>query len=202
MVGSLEIQAYLDRLASADPTPGGGAAAAVTAAQGAALLSMVCNLTVGKKKFADVEEEVSSIAVVLERVRHEMLALADRDVQVFGESMSAYRLPKATPEEAQNRQSAVQAALKASSEAPFALFKECLSLLPHADRLEKIGNPSVLSDVIVGRYLLVAGMLSAMANVEVNLAGINDPEFCKSKRNIMLTAIGSLGENSRSFLGM
>lgn len=197
MVGSLEIQVYLDRLASADPTPGGGAAAAVTAAQGVALLSMVCNLTIGRKKFADAEEELRSIAGALEKSRHEMLAMADRDVQGFGETIQAYRLPKATPEEAQIRQSAVQAALKASSEAPFALFKECLLVLPHADRLEKIGNPSVLSDVIVGRYLLVAGMLSAMANVEVNLAGINDAEFCKSKRSIMLPAIGSMGVSWR-----
>jgi len=92
--------------------------------------------------------------------------------------------------------------LRNCSEAPFELFKRCLATLPHADRLEKIGNPTMLSDVIVGRYLLVAGLMSAMANVEVNLASIDDAEFCKAKREVMLPAIGNLGENSRAFLGV
>ncbi|MGC8773663.1 MAG: cyclodeaminase/cyclohydrolase family protein [Chlorobaculum sp.] len=201
-LGWSAISTYLDSLASADPTPGGGAAAAVTAAQGAALLSMVCNLTIGKKKFADVEHEVHSILDQCETARRQMLNLGDRDMEVFGTIMEVYKMPKATPEEAEARRAAIQLALKASSEAPFELFKRCLAILPLADRLEKIGNPTVLSDVIVGRYLLVAGLMSAMANVEVNLASIDDAEFCKAKREVMLPAIGNLGVSWRGLAGV
>lgn len=201
-LGSTPISTYLDTLASADPTPGGGAAAAVTAAEGAALLSMVCNLTIGKKKFADVEDEIRASHEQCETARRQMLNLGDRDMEVFGTIMEVYKMPKSTPEEAEARRAAIQLALKASSEAPFELFKRCLAMLPHADRLEKIGNPSVLSDVIVGRYLLVAGLMSAMANVEVNLASIDDAEFCKAKREVMLPAIGSMGVSWRGLAGV
>ncbi|UWX56961.1 cyclodeaminase/cyclohydrolase family protein [Chlorobaculum sp. MV4-Y] len=201
-LGWSAISTYLDSLASADPTPGGGAAAAVTAAQGVALLSMVCNLTIGKKKFADVADEVHSILEKCETARRQMLNLGDRDMEVFGTIMEVYKMPKSTPEEAEARRAAIQLALKASSEAPFELFKRCLAMLPLADRLEQIGNPSVLSDVIVGRYLLVAGLMSAMANVEVNLASIDDAEFCKAKREVMLPAIGNLGMSWRGLAGV
>lgn len=193
-LGSTAISAYLDRLSSADPTPGGGAAAAVTAAQGVALLSMVCNLTVGKKKFASVEREVHSILEQCESARRQMLSLADRDMEVFGTIMQVYRMPKSTPEEAEARRAAIQSALKASSEVPFELFKRCIAMLPLADRLEQIGNPNVLSDVFVGRYLLVAGLQSAKANVEVNLDGIEDRIFCEVKRSVMQAALDGLGE--------
>lgn len=201
MIGFLPVAAYLDRVASTDPTPGGGAAAAVTAAQGAALLSMVCNLTIGKKRFADVEEEVVSILANTEGARQVMLRLGDRDMQVFEEVMQAYRMPKATAEELERRNKAIQTALKASSEVPFELFLHCIVAFQDADRLEEIGNPSVLSDVHVGRYLLVAAMLSAKANVEVNLDGIDDATFCDKKRKIMESAISGLGEKCRGLVG-
>jgi len=203
--GTLEsttISAYLDRLASGDPTPGGGAAAAVTAAQGVALLSMVCNLTIGKKKFADVEDDVRSILEQCEMARRQMLVLGDRDMEVFGAIMEVYRLPKTTPEEIDARRAAIQAALKASSEVPFELFNRCEALLTLADRLEKIGNPTVLSDVIVGRHLLIAGMLGAKANVEVNLDSIDDVEFCEEKRKVMMAVLDTFGEGWRGLVGV
>ncbi|HHE32177.1 MAG TPA: formiminotransferase-cyclodeaminase [Chlorobaculum parvum] len=193
-LGSDTISTYLDRLASADPTPGGGAAAAVTAAQGVALLSMVCNLTIGKKKFADVEDEVRSILETCETARRQLLVLGDRDMEVFGMIMEVYRMPKTTPEETEARRAAIQAALRASSEVPFELFNRSTVMLPLVDRLEQIGNPSVLSDVIVGRHLLIAGMLSAKANVEVNLDGIDDAEFCEEKRKVMMAVLDTFGE--------
>ncbi|HHE07772.1 MAG TPA: formiminotransferase-cyclodeaminase [Chlorobaculum parvum] len=201
-LGSDTISTYLDRLASADPTPGGGAAAAVTAAQGTALLSMVCNLTIDKKKFAAVEDEVHSILDSFEVARQMMLDLGDRDMEVFEKVMQAYRLPKSTPEEMALRNGAIQAALKVCLEVPFALFSQCKAILPHADRLEKICNPSVLSDVIVGRYLLVAGLLAAKANVEVNLSSIEDAEFCEAKRKVMREALNGLGESCRGLVGV
>lgn len=185
MLKALTLSDYLEQLASASPTPGGGAAAAITAAQGVALLSMVCNLTLGKPKFVQVEEEVRSILEILKEMLQAMMLSAQHDTVVFQSVMEAYRLPKGTPIAVAVRDEAVQASLKRSSEVPFALFKQCLAALPLADRLETIGNPSVLSDVVVGRHLLVATIHSAKANVEVNLDGIMDEAFCAQKRRDM-----------------
>lgn len=190
MLGNLEISTYLQELASAAATPGGGAAAALTSAQGAALLAMVCNLTLGKKKFVAVEAEIRNILADLEQQRQSLLQFADADVTVFQGVMAAYKLPKDTPEQNQYRSEQIQAALKASSEVPFGLFKACQALLPVADRLEQIGNPAVLSDVLVGRYLLKAGLLSAKANVDINIDSITDDAFSAEKRQFMAAAMG------------
>lgn len=184
-LGNTKISDYLRDLASASSTPGGGYAAALTAAQGAALLAMVCRLTIGKKKFADVESEVRSILDTLDDNLEIAQVLADRDIEVFQKVMEAYKLPKETREDADVRAGKIQDALKTCSEVPFELFRTCLSMLPLADRLEQICNPAVRSDVLVGRYLLFAALYSAQANVETNLAAIADDPFCLEKRVYM-----------------
>ncbi|HWR00839.1 MAG TPA: cyclodeaminase/cyclohydrolase family protein [Chlorobaculum sp.] len=185
MVGATPISEYLDELAGAAPTPGGGAAAALTGAQGVALLSMVCRLTAGREKFSAVEGEIRSILAIMDETRPRLLEMADRDIHAFRLTLKAYKLPKETVDEADARHRAIQDALKACSEVPFELFNTCRAMLPLADRLEQIANPSVMSDVLVGRYLLVAGVLGAKANVDVNLAGIDDSVFCTGKRRHM-----------------
>lgn len=190
---------YLTDLASSHPTPGGGTAAALTGAQGVALLSMVCNLTLGKKRFAGVEAEILSILEFLERQRPYLIELAQRDMEVFQAVMTAHRLPKTTPSDTAARAHALQSALKASAQIPFDLFTTCMQLLPFADRLENIGNPSVLSDVVVGRHLLFAGILSAQANVEANLVLITDEQFCLEKREHMQQALAGLGQVHRPY---
>ncbi|NTW84344.1 MAG: cyclodeaminase/cyclohydrolase family protein [Chlorobiaceae bacterium] len=184
-LGETKISDYLRDLASASSTPGGGSAAALTAAQGAALLAMVCRLSIGKKKFADVEDEVRSILVTLDNDLKITQELADSDIRVFQTVIAAYKLPKETEFEAEARAGKIQYALKTCSEVPLELFKTCVSLLPLADRLEQICNPAVKSDVVVGRYLLLAALYSAQANVEINLAGITDDFFCAEKREYM-----------------
>jgi formiminotetrahydrofolate cyclodeaminase len=179
---SQSIKSYLQALASGEPTPGGGAAAALTAAQGAALLAMVCNLTIGKAKFAQFETELRSILHAAEQAYMAMLGQAEKDMAAFENVMAAYRSPKTTEQEATVRSAQIQSALKASAEVPFNLYKMCLSMFPLADRLEKICSPSVLSDVIVGRHLLQAALLSAQANIEQNLLSITNGAFCQSMR--------------------
>jgi methenyltetrahydrofolate cyclohydrolase len=183
---------YLNALASHQPTPGGGTAAAITGAQGAALLSMVCQLTLGNARFAAIQGEIASISSIIEPLRLHLLALAEEDMRVFQAVMATYQLPKDTDAAKAMRTAALQQALKNAANTPFNLFKTCLELLPIADRLEEIANPSVLSDVIVGRHLLFAAILSAKVNVEVNLAAIiNDTTFCQEKRNYMRDALAS-----------
>lgn len=185
MLHTQTLISYLDALASKHPTPGGGAAAALTAAQGTALLSMVCRLTVGKKKFATQENVVTTMLAAFEQHRHSCLTLAHKDTEAFQAVMAAYKLPQDTAVALAVRNASIQTALQAAAEVPCALFMVCGEILPLADTLEQIGNPSVVSDVLVGRYLLLASLLSAKANVEVNLANIRDKQFCQAKRDTM-----------------
>jgi methenyltetrahydrofolate cyclohydrolase len=192
MLETQTISAYLQELASGQPTPGGGAAAALTGAQGVALLAMVCNLTIGKKSFSSVEEEIRSILEILDMNRQNLLKLADKDIEAFQLTMKAYKQPKATELESETRNTTIQEALISCSEVPFELFKTCLSMLTLADRLEEIGNPSVLSDVLVGRYLLLASIFSAKVNVDVNLDGIKESCYCTEKRSYMENALSEV----------
>jgi len=163
---------YLDALASAAPVPGGGAAAAVTVAQGLALLAMVCNLTLGKQKFASVEDEARTILDRVSAMRSEAMALAAADMAAFRGVMDAYRLPAGSETQAVAKREALTNAMRSAAEPPCRLMELAAHALPLADRLEHIGNPNVVSDVIVGRLLLVAGIDTARENVEVNLRNL------------------------------
>jgi methenyltetrahydrofolate cyclohydrolase len=176
VLSDLPIGEYLRQLSGAQPTPGGGAAAAITAAQAAALLSMVANLTLGKKKFAEVETLMRACLVESETLREACLVDGDADMLGFGAVMRAYRQPKATVEQAQARSHAVRAALRLAAEPPLSLFNTCVALLRLTERVAAICNPAVQSDVDVARHLAMAALYSAQVNVEVNLCAIEaDP---------------------------
>lgn len=172
---------YLDGIAAATSTPGGGSVTAVTAAQAAGLLSMVCNFTLGKEKFKSVEERVTELLRVFEKKRAKLFSLATEDTVVFEKVMSAYKLSK----DDKSRQEQIQTSLKASSEVPFEVFQICRKLIPFTDELEKIGNPMLVSDVIVARLMLKNCMECSVENVEINLTSITDQDFCSLKRAAM-----------------
>lgn len=163
---------YLRELASASPAPGGGAAAALTIAQGLALLAMACNLTIGKKKFAAVEEPVRALLLRISKMSPEALAEVDADAAAFGKVIDAYRLPAQTDAEKSVRQAAVAEASCQAAEPPLRLLVLAAEALPLADRLEQIGNPQVASDVRIARLLLVAGCHASQENVAINLQGL------------------------------
>lgn len=182
------LKPYLDDLASASPAPGGGAAAAVTVAQGLALLSMVCNLTIGKKKFSAVENQVQEILAQISAMRAEALAEAEADMQAFNAVMAAYQLSAATDEQKSSKKTALAQVTREAAEPPFRLMALAVRALPLADQLEKIGNPNVLSDVLVGRHLLIAGYKASKENVEVNLQNLSpDDSFVSTMRAKMNT---------------
>jgi len=177
---------YLDDLASASPTPGGGAAAAVTVAQGLALLSMVCNLTIGKKKFSAVEDQAKDILEQLSAMRAAALSEAEADMNAFTVVMQAYRMPAKTDEQKSSRKVALAKATRNAAEPPFRLMTLAAQAFPLADQLEKIGNPNVLSDVFVGRHLLMAGYKSSQENVEINLNNLSpEDSFVSEMRTRM-----------------
>jgi methenyltetrahydrofolate cyclohydrolase len=178
------LRAYLNDLASASPAPGGGAAAAVTVAQGLALLSMVCNLTIGKKKFKSVESQAIRILERVSAMSQEALSEAESDVNAFRDVMKAYRMPADTEEQRSAKQAAVEKATRGAAEPPFRLMRLAAAALPLADELEKIANLNVLSDVHIARHLLKAGYKSSQENVEVNLEGLSSSDpFIKEMRN-------------------
>jgi len=178
-----ELNPYLDALASAAPVPGGGAAAAVTVAQGLALLAMVCNLTIGKKKFVAVDSEARAILDRASAMRMESQALAEADMAAFRDVMDAYRLPAETAVQAGIKRDALANATRAAADPPYRLMQLAADALPLADRLEQIGNPNVLSDVRVGRHLLIAGIEASRENVEINLCNLSpEDDFVGSMR--------------------
>lgn len=173
---------YLDEAASGASTPGGGSVAALAGALGAALTSMVCNFTVGKKKYADVEAEVSQILSEADALRGELLDLMVEDTQVYGQVSTAYGMPRGTDEEKVARTEAIQGALKAAMGAPLKAAICCHKIMKLNEPLVEKGNKNLISDVGVAILLAESAMRSAIMNVEINLSFIKDEELCKETR--------------------
>ena len=182
---------YLNELASASPAPGGGAAAAVTVAQGLALLSMVCNLTIGKQKFSAVEDQAKDILEQLSSMRAAALSGAEADMHAFNVVMQAWRMPAATDAQKSTRKAALAKATRNAAEPPFRLMALAARALPLADQLEKIGNPNVLSDVFVGRHLLIAGYRSSKENVEINLNNLSPEDSFVGEMRTKMNDLGA-----------
>jgi formiminotetrahydrofolate cyclodeaminase len=171
------IGAFIDALAAQTSTPGGGGAAAITGSMAAALVSMVINFTVGKKKYADVETEFQGYLARSEELRRDLLALADADVAAFMAVSATYGMPKETDEEKAARTDAMQHALKGAAEVPFVTAAKCLEVIKLAEPVGAKGNANVVSDAATAVYLANAALLAAIANVNVNLKLIKDETF-------------------------
>jgi formiminotetrahydrofolate cyclodeaminase len=187
------LKPYLNVLASGSPAPGGGAAAAVTVAQGLALLSMVCNLTIGKKAFSAVEDQAKDILEQVSTMRAAALLEAEADMSAFTVVMKAYQMSAVTDEQKSTRRATLAKATRNAAEPPFRLMALVAQAWPLADQLEKIGNPNVLSDVFVGRHLLIAGYKSSKENVEVNLNNLSpEDSFVSEMRARMNDLVASV----------
>ena len=175
----LSCQEFLEKLASNAPTPGGGGGAAMAGALAVALTSMVGNLTVGKEKFAQHEAEVQELLTKAEALRIELLNLVNADAEVFDSFMVCYRLPKATEEEKQARNQAIQNAAKEAAGVPFEIAQSCLEVMKLADRIAIIGNHGAITDAAVSAIMARAALRSAVYNVVVNLKLIKDEAYNK-----------------------
>ena len=162
----------LERLGSSEPTPGGGAAAAVAGALGAALVQMTANLTVGRRRFAEIEDQARRIAQRAATLRQRLALLADADAQAFERVSAAYKLPRADDVQKNARLEAIQLALVSAAEVPLETARLCAEVLAVADEAAPILNPAVISDVMVGGLLAEAALRSAAVNVEINLASM------------------------------
>lgn len=176
------IGTFLDALASDAPAPGGGAAAGLAGAMGAALISMVTNLTIGRKKYADVEEEMKAIREQAEAIRVELTALAELDAQVFERVMEAYRLPRETDEQKAARKQAIREALKEATEVPLRMAEQAARLFELAVPLAEKGNKNAISDAGAGVQLANAAFETALLNVAINLSLLDDEAFAAQVR--------------------
>lgn len=184
------LRGYLATLASAAPAPGGGSVAALAAAQGAALLGMVLNLTLGRPRFAEHEAAGRAILVEAERLRAACAALIDRDAAVLGALIASYKLPKGTPEERATRAATLAARTREATEVPLAVARAAAALLPLCRELLPIGNPTAVSDIGVAATCAVAGFRAAELNVLINLGQLRDEAFVAATR----AALADLGE--------
>ncbi len=171
------LHAFLDEVASSSPAPGGGSVAALSGALGSALTSMVCNLTIGKKKYADVESELKKVLSQAEHLRKQFTELVDRDTHAFNKVMEAITLPKDTDPQKALRAAAIREATKEATLVPLEVMKHCIDALALAQTVATKGNVNSVSDVGVSALMLHAAVEGAALNVRINLNSLDDPEF-------------------------
>ncbi|MGA9767711.1 MAG: cyclodeaminase/cyclohydrolase family protein [Blastocatellia bacterium] len=167
---------FPDMVAAGTPTPGGGSVAALCGVMAASLGQMVCNLTIGKPRFADHEPRLKDIRDELERSGMQLRELIAEDAASFDSVLRAYRLPKETDEQKQERASQVQAATLFAINVPLDTAERSFEVLKHLRELADIGNPNALSDMAVGAQLAQTAIKGASYNVRVNLGSLTDKE--------------------------
>ena len=172
----MEITEFLDELASDSPAPGGGAAAAISGAMGAALGSMVARLTIGKEGYEGVEDFFKAKLEKTEALREKLTDLVDKDANAFSGVIAAFRLPKDTEEEKAARSAKILAEYKVAAEIPLETCKACKEVINLHLEMGTKGNQQALSDIGVGALCALTGLKSAMHNVEINLGWIKNKD--------------------------
>jgi len=194
MLINKKVSNFLDELASNSPTPGGGSVAALAGALGVALISMVGNLTVGKKKYEDVEEDIKKIIGSSEKLRYGLSQLIEEDVKVFNNFMATYKMPKETEDEKKVRAEKIQESLIKAAKVPLKVAYKCLDILSLSKEVAEKGNINVISDAGVAVLMAEAALKSAILNVKINLRMIKDEkvriELSSSIREILLKEKG------------
>ncbi len=167
----------IEESASDAPTPGGGSVSAMVASLGTAMVAMVSNLTIGKDKYADVQDEVKDIKDQTYKLLANLEELVTKDMAAFGEFMRVIKMPKDSEEQKQKRAEEMQKAYIFATDTPLEIARTCLETLKLADKLAGIGNKGAISDVGVAAYVGEASLKSALLSVDINLPGIKDKDY-------------------------
>ena len=173
-MSEMTVEEFLETLASSAPTPGGGAVAALSAANGAAMIAMVGRLTVGKPGFEDVQERIDGLILAADAARVEFLELADTDARAFDGVMAAFKMPKETEEEKAARSAAIQAGYAEAAAVPQEVARKAVHLMELAEDATAMGNPQAASDGLSASASLFCAALCASANVEINASALKD----------------------------
>ncbi len=176
-LASMKINNFINDLASSSPAPGGGSVAALAGSLGTALSSMVCNLTIGKEKYVDVQDEIKNTLKNSEQLRKKLTKLIDKDTEAFNDVMKAFRMPKETEEQKNRRSKAIQEGYKTAASVPLETAKTCEKILDVALVVAEKGNQNSITDAAVSALMAKSGVQSAILNVKINLGSIKDEKF-------------------------
>jgi glutamate formiminotransferase / formiminotetrahydrofolate cyclodeaminase len=183
---------FIDELAAPTPTPGGGSAGAYAGAMGAGLVAMVAGLTIGKKKYAEVEAEMQAIRVMAESLRKELTQSVDDDASSFEVLMATFKLPRETEEQKQVRDSAIIKATLNAAHIPLNVSEDAVKVMELALKCARDGNLNAISDSMSGFAMARASLTAAGYNVRINVNSLED----KSAGEKMLTELAGLEEKA------
>ena len=203
MLANLKITEYLAKAAAGTAVPGGGSVAALNAALAAGLTEMVANLTVGKKGYEAVEEDMRDLAAKAARLRSTLTAAIDKDAEAYTEVMTAYKLPRATDEEAAVRKQKIQEAIKQAALVPLEVARDALAVIDLAGRAIQKGNKNAASDGAVAAMNARTAALAALYNVRINLSSIEDDAFVEElaqEVNVLQDQVGEKENEALSYV--
>lgn len=181
----LSVEAFIDETGSSSPAPGGGSIAALNASSSAALIEMVAQLTIGKEKYAAVQEDMKDVAEKAHALKARFLELIDEDSNAFNKIMAAFTLPKDTDEAKKARSAAIQEATKGAALVPFTVGETAYGLLDLAAIVIEKGNANAITDGAVAAMNARAAVRGAFLNVKINLGSIKDQAFAEDLRQKM-----------------
>lgn len=177
MLTALTIKDFLAKTAGNDPVPGGGSISALNGALAAALAEMVAGLTIGRKKYAEYEEEMKSLAAHFEQIRRQLVEDVDRDSDAYNRVFAAFKLPKDTDEEKAARNTAIQNETKHAAEVPMDVARKVCAILPLLEQIVHKGNQNAVTDGCVATMCARTAILGALMNVRINLSSIQDASY-------------------------
>ncbi len=196
---ALTLDAFVERLSSSQPVPGGGSASAIAASLGAALVTMVSSLSEGRPKLAAHASTHAEAAATGRRLSDRFLALADEDAAAYAAFAAALKLPRDTEAEQERRKVAIQAAARGAAEVPLACVEACLDLVRAAEMLAGRSNANASSDLVVSALLGEAAARGAAVNVFVNLPAVGDDAWAETTRarvDVLLLDIEALARST------
>lgn len=183
----LTVNEFLAKTSSSDPVPGGGSISALNGAIAAALGHMVANLTLGRKKYVDVQTLMEELSARLEPVVKDLSEDIDRDSDAYNEVFAAFKYPKETEEEKALRNIAIQKATVHAAEVPLGVARKTLEIMPLLEELVEKGNQNAVTDACVATMCARTAVLGALMNVKINLGGLDDEEYVTKTRNLCAT---------------
>lgn len=177
MLVDLTVKEFLNKTAGSEPVPGGGSVAALNAAVAAALTEMVANLTIGRKKYEDKEEQMKQISALASTLRAGFIEDIDADSDAYNEVFNAFKLPKETEEEKSERSRQIQAATKVAAEIPMGVARKAYDMMDVIVQVAETGNQNAVTDACVAIMTARTAILGALLNVRINLSSIKDGEY-------------------------
>ena len=173
----LTVKGLLDVTAGKDPVPGGGSISALSGSIAAALTEMVAGLTIGKKKYAEVEEQMKQLVERVQKIRQQLILDVDRDSEAYNVVFAAFQMPKETDEEKAARSAQIQEATKIAANVPMEVARRVYSLLSDIEEVVSNGNQNAVTDGCVAMMSARNAIIGALFNVRINLPSIKDEQF-------------------------